>query len=291
MDEPTKVASLEKIAYIYYAFFKPEWYTDDGISRYYEILNVSMGYFDNIINIIKFERKKLLNLLRTPVTKDVWFLEPTEPEAYYSPVLNKIVITAALLQSPVYDRKRVALMNYGSLGVVIGHNINLAFNSISNRFDKDGNLKQWWTQNSINNYNNITQCFVDQYNEYLVPGLENILLNGDMSVIENSADSVGILAAYYGYKNRKARLNETEWRLQGLEEYSEDQIFFLTYAQFFCETALPERIEQDNYYLPGQSPKEIRIRGSLSNFREFSEIYNCSLGSQMNPEKKCVVWY
>ncbi|XP_020299075.1 neprilysin-like isoform X2 [Pseudomyrmex gracilis] len=285
MDEPTKVASLEKFAHMNFGFFKPDWYSDEAIARYYENLNVSMGYLDNIINIIKFERKALLNLLRTPVTKDLWFMEPSVPFAYYTPFLNKIVVTAALLQSPVYDRNRVALMNYGSLGVVIGHEINHAYTSIN------GNIGQWWTQNTINNYNNITQCFVDQYNEYLVPGLENIRVNGQQSVNENFADSAGIVAAYYAYKNRKARLNETDWRLQGLEEYSEDQIFFLTHAQFFCEIALPERIEQDSIFDPVHPAKEIRVRGSFSNFREFSEIYNCSLGNRMNPEKKCVVWY
>ncbi|XP_020299074.1 neprilysin-like isoform X1 [Pseudomyrmex gracilis] len=291
MDEPTKVASLEKFAHMNFGFFKPDWYSDEAIARYYENLNVSMGYLDNIINIIKFERKALLNLLRTPVTKDLWFMEPSVPFAYYTPFLNKIVVTAALLQSPVYDRNRVALMNYGSLGVVIGHEINHAYTSINSKFDKDGNIGQWWTQNTINNYNNITQCFVDQYNEYLVPGLENIRVNGQQSVNENFADSAGIVAAYYAYKNRKARLNETDWRLQGLEEYSEDQIFFLTHAQFFCEIALPERIEQDSIFDPVHPAKEIRVRGSFSNFREFSEIYNCSLGNRMNPEKKCVVWY
>ncbi|XP_020296570.1 neprilysin-like [Pseudomyrmex gracilis] len=291
MDEPTRVASLEKLAHMNYAFFKPDWYSDEAIDRYYENLNVSMGYLDNIINILKFKNKKKMNSLRTLVNKDKWFLEPTVPEAYNTPFYNKIVVTAALLQSPIYDRNRVALMNYGTLGFSIAHEINHAFDTQCRKFDKDGNAVQWWTQEAINNYNNITQCFVDQYNEYLVPGFKNIRVNGQRSLGESIGDSGGIVAAYYAYKNRKARLNETDWRLQGLEDYSEDQILFLTYAQLFCETALPERIEEDIILDPFHPLKEIRIRGSLSNSREFSETYNCSLGSRMNPEKKCVLWY
>ncbi|XP_020278779.1 neprilysin-like [Pseudomyrmex gracilis] len=289
MDEPTRVASLEKLEYMRHEFFKPDWYSDEAIDGYYEDLNITMGYLDNIINILKFERKKRINLLRTPADKKQWFFEPTNPQAYYSQYINKIVFTAALLQNPLYDRNRVALMNYGTLGFCAGHEMNHAFDHMYRKHDKNGNAIKWWTQKTIDEYEIITQCFIDQYNEYLVPNLEDIRVNGRRTLGENIGDSAGIVAAYYAYKNRKARLNETKWRLQGLEDYSEDQIFFLSAAQLFCETAMPEQIKES---VSDEHPgNEIRIRGSFSNFREFSKIYNCSPEKPMNPENKCALWY
>ncbi|XP_020278890.1 neprilysin-like [Pseudomyrmex gracilis] len=292
MDEPTRDAALEKLEYMKYDFIKPEWFSDEAIDRYYQDFNVSTGYLETIINILKFEKKKMMNLLRTPVDKKQWLFEPTELEGYYSLFFNKIVFTAAFLQNPVYDRNRVALVNYGTLGVLIGHEINHAYDTDCRNYDKDGTKVEWWTQKTNKEYENITQCFIDHYNKYLVPGQEheNIQVNGQQTLDENMVDSAGIVAAYYAYKNRKARLNETDWRLQGLEDYSEDQIFFLTYAQFLCESALPEQIREAILW-DVHSVKEIRIRGSFSNSREFSKSYNCSLGTPMNPEKKCALWF
>ncbi|XP_020295093.1 membrane metallo-endopeptidase-like 1 isoform X3 [Pseudomyrmex gracilis] len=302
MDEPTKEAAVEKLTSMKHEFFKPDWYSDEAIDRYYEDLNIGTEYLDNIINIWKFKWKKMINSLRTPVDNTkyklyaiefviIWLSRPTQLQAKYNMVFNSIVLTAALLQSPVYDRNHIALMNYGKVGHIIGHEINHAFDVDGRNFDKNGNIMQTWTQKSIDEYENITQCFIKQYNKYLVPGLEreNIQVNGQQTLGENTADAAGIVSAYYAYKNRKERLNETEWRLQGLEDYSEDQIFFLVYAQFFCENALPEEIQKITSGV--HSVKEIRIRGSLSNSREFSQSYNCSVGTPMNPEKKCALWF
>ncbi|XP_020278847.1 membrane metallo-endopeptidase-like 1 isoform X2 [Pseudomyrmex gracilis] len=290
MDEPTKKMALEKLEYMKQEFFKPDWNSDEAIDRYYKDLNVDTNYLDNIINIMKFEKKKLINSLRTPIDNKKWFSEPTTPHGYYNIFFNSIVFTAALLQSPTYDRNRIPLMNYGTLGVGIGHNINLAFDKDNFNVDKNGNIVQTWTQNSIDIHNNLSQCYIDQYNKYLVPGLEqeNVYVNGQRTMDENTVDATAIVAAFYAYKNRKARLNETELRLQGLEQYSEDQLFFLIVAQFFCASALPEKIKS----VPDDiSVNEIRIRGSFSNSREFSESYNCPVGTPMNPEKKCAFWF
>ncbi|XP_020296274.1 membrane metallo-endopeptidase-like 1 isoform X2 [Pseudomyrmex gracilis] len=291
MDEPTKEAAVEKLTSMKHEFFKPDWYSDEAIDRYYEDLNIGTEYLDNVINIWKFETEKMITSLRTPVNNTKWLSHSTQPQAKYNMVFNSIVLTAALLQSPVYDRNRIALMNYGKVGFIIGHEINHAFDDDGRNIDKNGNIMQTWTQKSIDEYENITQCFIDHYNKYLIPGLEgaNIQVNGQRTLGENMADAAGIVAAYYAYKNRKERLNETEWRLQGLEDYSEDQIFFLAYAQFFCENALPEEIQKITS--GAHSVKEIRIRGSLSNSHEFSQSYNCSVGTPMNPEKKCALWF
>ncbi|XP_020296562.1 neprilysin-like [Pseudomyrmex gracilis] len=289
MDESTRKASLEKLANMRREVIKPDWYSDEAIDRYYKDLDVGTEYFDNIINILKFEKKKTMSLLRTPVDRSQWSYEPTDSIAYYVMNLNKFVITAALMQNWVNDG--LSFLNYGSVGFIVAHEMSHGFDNEGRKYNIDGNAIPWWTQRSINAYENITQCFIDQYDEYLVPGLEHegIHVNGQWTLNENIADFAGIATAYYAYKNKKAKSDDgPEWRLQGLEEYNNDQVFFMAFGQIFCSNTLPETLKQHIFKV--HSVSEIRVRGSLSNFREFSEVYNCPAGKQMNPIKKCSFW-
>ncbi|KMQ96994.1 neutral endopeptidase [Lasius niger] len=289
MDETTKKASLEKLAYMRMQVLTPDWYSNKAIDKYYNGLTVTWEYLDSVINIFNFETKRMLDKLRKPVDKNEWLMEPTVVNAYYNPSGNEIVITAAISQDPVYDKNHPAYMNYGGVGVVIGHEINHGFDNLGRKYDKNGNAVQWWTQQTIDKYEQLAQCFVDQYNGYLVPGLEEkIHVNGRLTLGENIGDSAGAVAAYYAYRNKKTKLNKPEVRLQGLEEYSDDQIFFMSFAHAFCENATPQQIR---VLLLDEHPRpEIRIRGSLSNFPEFSAAYNCPAGKGMNPNKKCTLW-
>lgn len=288
MDEPTKKVSLEKLDSMREQILIPEWYSNEAIDKYYNGLTITSDYLESAINIFKFESEKVLQKLRKPVDKNEWLMQPTIVNAYYDPSGNIIVIPAAITQNPVYDKNRPAFMNYGALGVVVGHEINHGFDNTGRKYDKNGNAIEWWTQKTINNYEEKAQCFVDQYNGYLVPGLENVYVNGKLSLGENIGDSAGLVAAYYAYMARKARLNEPELRLQGLEDYSDAQIFFMGFAQAFCQNATPEQIrllQTDEHPMP-----ETRVRGSYSNFPEFSKAYNCPAGKGMNPDKKCSLW-
>ncbi|XP_020297826.1 neprilysin-11-like [Pseudomyrmex gracilis] len=160
------------------------------------------------------------------------------------------------------------------------------FGISESKYDKDGNAASLWTQNITDKYDKIIQCFIDQYDKYLFPGLKhkNVYVDGSLTLGENIADSAGIVAAYYAYKNRKARLNEPEWRLQGLEQYSDDQIFFLMYDQMMCKDIFPEVLQ--NRTFDNHPRMETRILGSLLNFPEFSAAYNCPKEKRINPEKK-----
>ncbi|XP_070152530.1 endothelin-converting enzyme 1-like [Polyergus mexicanus] len=290
MDEATTKASLEKLSYMRMQVLTPDWYSNKAIDKYYNGLTVTWDYLGSVINIMNFEIKTMLSKLRKPVDKNEWLMEPTVVNAYYNPSGNEIVITAAISQDPVYDKNHPAYMNYGGIGVVIGHEINHGFDNTGRKYDKNGNAVQWWTQYTIDKYEQKTQCFVDQYNSYLVPGLEesNIYVNGQLTLGENIGDSAGVVAAYYAYQYKKAKLNKSEIRLQGLEEFSDNQIFFMNFAHAFCENVTPQ---QTQVLLLDEHPRpEIRIRGSLSNFPEFSAAYNCPAGKGMNPDTKCSLW-
>ncbi|XP_011876235.1 PREDICTED: endothelin-converting enzyme 1-like [Vollenhovia emeryi] len=290
MDEPTKKVSLEKLQTMKKQLLIPDWFNNEAIDKYYDGLTITSEYLKSVLNVFKFQLKQVLGKLRKPVDKNEWLMEPTEVNAYYNPPSNEIVIPAAITQNPIYDRNRPAFLNYGALGVVVGHEINHGFDNLGRKYDKNGNAVEWWTQDTINKYENLAQCFVDQYNSYVVPGLEesNVHVNGRLTLGENIGDSAGLVAAYHAYQNRRARLNEPKLRLQGLEEYSDDQIFFMGFAQAFCQNATPEQtrlLQLDEHPMP-----ETRIRGSYSNFPEFSRAYNCPAGKGMNPNKKCTLW-
>ncbi|XP_020296566.1 endothelin-converting enzyme 1-like isoform X2 [Pseudomyrmex gracilis] len=285
VDQGTKEAFLEKLEHIKYEFIKPEWFSDEAIDRFYEGLNVSRPYFLNLLNVYKYEKIKVLSLWNSDNTIfSPSLLESMSPQLYYDKKNNKIVVTAVLLQKPVYDRYRLPILNYGALGFIIGHHITQLFD------DNYNNVT--YSERILPLYKNITQCFIDQYNDYLISGVEDkvIRVNGSLTCPVNMGDSAGIVAAYHTYKNWKADLQETEYRLKGLEHYTDDQIFFLTYAQFFCETVLPEHVH-NNIVQNKHLLMEIRVRGSLSNSRKFSEVYNCPLETPMNPKKKCALWF
>ncbi|XP_029177304.1 neprilysin-1-like [Nylanderia fulva] len=290
MDDATKKASLEKLTYMRMQVLTPDWYSNKAIDKYYKGLSVTRDYLESVINIMNYETKRILGKLRKPVDKTEWLMEPTIVNAYYNPSGNEIVITAAISQDPVYDRNHPAYMNYGAVGVVVGHEINHGFDNLGRKYDKNGNAIQWWTQETIDKYEQLAQCFVDQYNGYLVPSLEKekVYVNGRLTLGENIGDSAGVTAAYYAYRNKKTKLNKSEVRLAGLEEFSDDQIFFMSFAHAFCENVTPQQLQ---VLLLDEHPRgETRIRGSLSNFPEFSAAYNCPAGKGMNPDKKCSLW-
>lgn len=290
MDDATKKVSLEKLEYMRRQVLTPDWYSNKAIDNYYHGLSVTWDYLDSVVNILNYEVKRMLGKLRKPVDKNEWLMEPTIVNAYYNPSGNEIVITAAISQDPVYDRNHPAYMNYGAVGVVVGHEINHGFDNLGRKYDKNGNAVPWWTQETINKYEQLAQCFVDQYNGYLVPSLEKekIYVNGRLTLGENIGDSAGVTAAYYAYRNKKTKLNKPEVRLPGFEEFSDDQIFFMSFAHAFCENVTPQQLQ---VLLLDEHPRgETRIRGSLSNFPEFSAAYNCPAGKGMNPDKKCSLW-
>ncbi|XP_020296573.1 membrane metallo-endopeptidase-like 1 [Pseudomyrmex gracilis] len=286
-DEYNKELFLEKLEHIKFEFIKPEWYSDEAIDRFYEDLNVNKPYVQNQLKVSIFEEKKLESLRNSDNQFFLpWIIHPTTPDIFYDSRYNKIAVPAALLQKPVYDRNRPAVMNYATLGAAIGREITHAFDKNCMQ-DQDNTYSGKTTQS---NYRNITQCFIDQYNNYQVQVQNRIIrVNGSLTCTKNLGDSAGIFTAYQAYKYRKTRRGEEDFWLEGLHKYTDEQVFFLTYAQLFCETALPQKI-QKNIVQTVSSLRKIRIRGSLSNSREFSDAYDCLLGTRMNPTKKCTFW-
>ncbi|GFR02308.1 endothelin-converting enzyme 1, partial [Trichonephila clavata] len=175
-------------------------------------------------------------------------------------------------------------INFGSIGVFIGHELTHAFDDTGSLYDKYGNLHQWWKNSTIKNFQQQAQCFVEQYSNYDVQGLK---VNGQLTLGENIADNGGLKASFNAYQNWVAR-NHAEQPLPGLP-LTRNQLFFVAFAQTWCEISTPE-MERYSALTDNHSPNKYRVIGTLSNSRDFAREFKCPLKSTMNPQKKCEVW-
>ncbi|XP_011861519.1 PREDICTED: neprilysin-2-like [Vollenhovia emeryi] len=199
---------------------------------------------------------------------------------------NISVFPAGILQPRFYSQHFPKSLNYGGIGVVIGHEITHGFDDKGRQFDKDGNLMQWWNNATIKAFRERAQCIVDQYSRYKLQEV-NLYINGRMTQGENIADNGGLKQAFRAYK-KWVSIHGEEPLLPGVN-LTHDQLFFLNYAQIWCGSMRPEEA-LTKIRSSVHSPGSIRVLGPLSNSEDFAKAFNCPLGSPMNPKKKCNVW-
>ncbi|XP_072047613.1 endothelin-converting enzyme homolog [Amphiura filiformis] len=288
MDEATKVVAREKCDAIGEKIGYPDWIKKDSkLNEYYDKLSVLEGkFFENIMNYNKWGAQDELLRLRTKVDKDEWFIGPAVVNAYYSPSHNQIVFPAGILRPPFYNPDSPWYLNYGGIGTVIGHEITHGFDDVGRQYDKNGNLKQWWSNGSISQFKDRAQCIVDQYSKYRMPE-NNKLLNGIQTQGENIADNGGLKESLKAYKDNEY----STIKLPGFEKYSPEQLFFLSFAQVWCRVARPESVDSSILSDP-HSPGRYRVIGTAHNSVDFAKAYKCKANSNMNPptKKKCMVW-
>ncbi|XP_023379788.1 neprilysin [Pteropus vampyrus] len=290
MDSETKKRAEEKAL----AIKERIGYPDDIVSNdkklndeYLELNYKEDEYFENIIQNLKFGQNKQLKKLREKVDKDEWISGAAVVNAFYSAGRNQIVFPAGILQPPFFSAQQSNSLNYGGIGMVIGHEITHGFDDSGRNFNKDGDLVDWWTQQSANNFKEQSQCMVYQYGNFSWDLAGGQHLNGINTLGENIADNGGIGQAYRAYQNY-VKKNGEEKLLPGLD-LNHKQLFFLNFAQVWCGTYRPEyainSIKTDVH-----SPGNFRIIGTLQNSPEFSEAFHCLKNSYMNPETKCRIW-
>jgi predicted metalloendopeptidase len=177
-------------------------------------------------------------------------------------------------------------MNYASIGLVIGHEITHGFDDQGRQFDLDGNLIDWWEEDTKKAYLEKARCIIEQYGNFTEPNVD-LPLNGINTQGENIADNGGTKIAYHAYKNW-VEANGKEYEFPGMN-YTTDQLFWISVAQTWCSVYRPE--EMKNRITTGvHSPGRFRIIGPLSNMEEFSNDFKCQKGTKMNPVEKCEVW-
>uniref|UniRef100_M3ZH65 Neprilysin n=1 Tax=Xiphophorus maculatus TaxID=8083 RepID=M3ZH65_XIPMA len=289
MDEETKKAAEEKARAIRERIgYSEDIMNDKYLNNEYKDLSYSgEEYFENILQNLEYVQKKRLRRLRVKVNKEEWVTGAAVVNAFYSASKNQIVFPAGILQPPFFNKGQPKSLNYGGIGMVIGHEITHGFDDNGRNYDKDGDLKDWWTPESIHRFLELSKCIVDQYSNFSWDLANGLHLNGNNTLGENIADNGGIRQAYQAYKNFVKQHGE-EPQLPGID-LSHDQLFFLNFAQIWCGSHRPEQAV-NSIKVDVHSPGMFRVLGSLQNFPEFAKAFNCNKSSNMVSDNVCRVW-
>ncbi|GAB3908692.1 M13 family metallopeptidase [Mucilaginibacter boryungensis] len=273
MSAATKQKAEDKLA----AFTKKIGYPDKW-KKYDDVEITRVSYYNNMESISKHNYKEQLKRINKPVDKTEWGMTPPTVNAYYNPSFNEIVFPAGILQFPFFDKDADDAINYGAIGAVIGHEMTHGFDDQGAQYDKEGNLKQWWTKEDSVKFHAKTQMVVDQYNKFVV--LNNLNVNGKLTLGENIADIGGLAIAYNAFKNTEQGKGNTK-----IDGFTPDQRFFLSFAQVWRiktrDETMRMRISVDPH-----SPEMYRVNGPLSNMPEFYKAFGIKPGDKMYREDK-----
>jgi len=253
--------------------------------RDYSALKVERtSYVGNILRANAFEINRNLGKIGKPVDRAEWGMTPPTVNAYYNPSMNEIVFPAGILQAPFFDPKADDAINYGGIGAVIGHEMTHGFDDQGAKFDRLGNLANWWTPADLQNFKQRTDCVVDQFSNFEVePGLKE---NGKLVVGESVADLGGLTVAYKALQ--KAMQGKPRTSIDG---FTPEQRFFLGWAQVWAANIRPEAarlaVNTDPHPL-----SRFRVNGPLSNMPEFAKAFGCTQGEAMAriESARCQIW-
>ncbi len=238
-----------------------------------------------------FENDRQLNKIGKPVDKNEWIMTPPTINAYYDPSMNDINFPAGILQPPFYDPHAGLAVNYGHIGAVIGHELTHGFDDEGRQFDANGNLSNWWTPADLSGFQARTGCLVHEYGSFVaVPGAtpkDNVMVNGKLTLGENTADNGGLVLAFIAYLNR-ARENGVDVHKK-VDGYTGPQRFYIAFAQNWCENVRPAAVRAQVLTDP-HSPAHFRANGAIVNQPGFATAFGCKKGSPMVPVKNCRVW-
>src|SRR6185295_11538569 len=268
MSDSTKQKAKEKLS----SFAKKVAFPDHW--RDYSRVTIDRNdYVGNVIACGKNEYNREAAKVGKPVDKTEWDMTPPTNNAYYNPWYNEIVFPAGILQYPMFDPASDDALNYGGIGVVIGHEFTHGFDDQGAQYDKEGNLKNWWGKEDYAKFKALGQKIIAQYDGFVV--LDSVHVNGRLTQGENTADFGGVAIAYDAFKMTKEGQDTT--RIDGL---TPDQRFFLSFAQTWRkklkEEALRKQVNTDPH-----SPGNYRVMGPLMNFAPFYSAFGLSEGDKM----------
>ncbi|EDW67430.1 neprilysin-1 [Drosophila virilis] len=288
MDAATKRRTMQKSAEMKSFIGYPPWLTNaTALNNHYAGVKVNAStHLENLMGFVHWEMLAKINDMDKPEPIG-WATSPSNVNAFHTFQSNAITVPIAILQYPFYGLGLEAL-NYGSIGTILGHELTHGFDDSGRRFDKEGNMVEWWSNQTINEYVNRTDCFVEQYSRYYLSDIGEYI-DGELTLGENIADNGGMREAYLAYRLYVKEVGRERLKLPGLEHYTHEQLFFISFGNLWCETYTPaaSRYALEDSHCPGQ----IRLKGVLSNSEEFARTFKCARGTAMNPEQtKCRVW-
>jgi len=224
-------------------------------------------FAENWLNANAFEFRRTLARLGKPVDRGEWWMSPHIVNAYYGSSLNEIVFPAGILQPPYFDPRADDAVNFGGIGMVIGHEITHGFDDRGRRYDAEGNLREWWTPADQKRYRERAQAIVAQYDAYA--GVDGLKVNGKLTLGENIADLGGLRIAHLGLQ--RALEGKPRDKIEG---FTPEQRFFLSFAQAWRSRVRPEQ-ERLRLLTDSHSPPRYRVQGPLANLPEFSRAFAC----------------
>lgn len=277
MDAKTKEKAHEKLATINVKIGYPDKWRD------YSSLDVKRdSYLANIMRSRAFDAEYSRDKINKPVDKSEWYMPPQMVNAYYSPSMNEIAFPAAILQPPFFYLDADDAVNYGAIGVVIGHEITHGFDDQGRKYDKDGNLNEWWTADDAQRFEERTRFLVDQFNEFVV--IDTVKADGLLTLGENIADLGGLNISLQAFKN-----SSKQTKL--IDGFTPEQRFFIAYAHLWASNVRDKellRLTKEDVHSLGR----FRVLGPLRNMPEFYAAFDVKEGDYMYlpTEKRATIW-
>jgi endothelin-converting enzyme/putative endopeptidase len=281
MTPATKARAIEKIKNFQVKIGYPDKWKD-----YSSVKIDRSDYFGDTIAGARFQVADNWSTIGKPVDRTRWGMTPPTSNAYYNPLMNEIVFPAGILQPPAFSMKYTDAVNYGAIGVVIGHEISHGFDDQGAQFDAQGKLDNWWTAEDLEKFHAKTACVVKQFDGFTIDGPDNIHINGKLVLGESIGDLSGLKIAYRAFK--KTAQGQSDVKIDG---FTPDQQFFIAWGQFRGDETRPESQKLMVQGDPHPVAK-YRVLGPLSNFPPFAAAFSCPAGSQMTrtDADRCVVW-
>ncbi|SPE39032.1 Endothelin-converting enzyme 1 [Candidatus Sulfopaludibacter sp. SbA3] len=276
MTDATRKAALTKLQAITNNVGYPRKWRD-----YSKVEIARDDYFGNSLRLAEFQRARQIEKIGTPTDRSEWGMSTPTVNAFYSPQQNSINFPAGILQSPFFDPRRDMAVNYGGVGSVIGHEMTHGFDDQGRKFDGDGNLRDWWTAQDGAEFEKRAACIANEYSSFT--SVDDVKLNGKLTLGENSADNGGLRVAYMALENT---LKGNQDVVDGL---TPEQRFFVGFAQVWCENMRPEEARSRAMVDP-HSPGRFRVNGTVQNMPEFQKAYSCKASQPMVSPNACRVW-
>lgn len=281
MSDATKEKALDKLASLKVKIGYPDkWKDYSGIN-----IDPEKNYLENVLAASEWYVRDNYDKIGKPVDKDEWFMTPQTVNAYYSPVMNEICFPAGILQAPYFDIDADDAQNYGAIGVVIGHEMTHGFDDQGRRFDKEGNLVDWWTADDESRFNALADRLVEQFDSVEVaPGVH---ANGRYTLGENIADQGGLRLAYTAYKIAAGDKPADDTQ----KEFTPDQLFYLAYASVWASNIRPEEILVRTKSDPHSLGRN-RVNVTLRNLQPFFDAFDITEGQPMfRPvDDRVIIW-
>jgi len=281
MSEETKKQAAIKLAAINNKIGYPDVWRD-----YSSVVIKPGDLLGNVQRASEFESKREINKIDKPLDRKEWGMTPPTVNAYYSPSYNEIVFPAGILQPPFFDPKMDDAVNFGGIGLVIGHELTHGFDDQGRKFDPQGNLHDWWTKEDGEEFEKRAACVANEYSNFIA--VDDLKLNGKLTLGENTADNggarVSLMALEHVIADDKSGKESRE-----IDGYTPQQRFFLGFGRVWCEKRRPE-VARMRVLVDPHSPGKWRVNGVVQNMPEFEKAWSCKAGQPMVSENACHVW-